>query len=94
VAFAVRGYMDAIGAGDLSHDGDIDFRRHMRNAVRMKLNVYDDEHRPMFSLQKDRPNSPRKMDAAMAAVLSWEARSDAIAAGATKRRSYRSRSFS
>ena len=93
VAFAVRGYMDAIGAGDLSHDGDIDFRRHMRNAVRMKLNVYDDEHRPMFSLQKDRPNSPRKMDAAMAAVLSWEARSDAIAAGATKAPRYRTAGF-
>jgi hypothetical protein len=104
IAYAVRAYLDAIGAASgalergeatgFSQDGNVDFRRHVRNAVRMKLNVYDDEHRPMFSLQKDRPNSPRKMDAAMAAVLSWEARSDAIAAGATKRRSYRSRSFS
>lgn len=84
-AHAVRAYQDAVGAGDLSHDGNVDFRRHIRNAVRMKLNVYDDDHRQMHSLQKDRPNSSRKMDAAWAGALSWEARSDAIAAGVTKR---------
>ena len=36
----------------------------------------------MHTLSKDAFASPRKIDAAMAAVLSWEARSDAIAAGA------------
>lgn len=33
---------------------------------------------------KDGRHSPRKIDAAMAAVLSWEARADAVAAGALK----------
>jgi hypothetical protein len=47
---------------------------------KQKLNVYDEEHRQMHTISKDRPDSPRKMDLAMAAVLSWEARSDAIAA--------------
>jgi len=89
IAWAVRRYEDAIGAGDLTHDPDETFRRHIGNAVRLKLNVRDDEQRPMHSLQKDRPNSPRKMDAAMAAVLSWEARTDAVAAGATKTPNYR-----
>lgn len=103
IAYAVRSYLDAIGAAasalerdepaGFSHDGNVDFRRHIRNAVRMKLNVYDDEHRQMFSLQKDRPNSPRKMDAAMGGVLSWEARCDAIAAGATKAPRYRTAAF-
>ena len=45
------------------------------------LNVYDDKHRQMYTLSKDRPDSPRKIDGAMAGVLSWEGRSDCIAAG-------------
>ena len=36
----------------------------------------------MHTLSKDTIGSPRKIDAAMAAVLSWEARSDCVAAGA------------
>lgn len=36
----------------------------------------------MHTLSKDSIGSPRKIDAAMAAVLSWEARSDCIAMGA------------
>ena len=82
VAWAVRGYLDAIGSGDMSHDADPVMRRHIRNAVRRKLHVYDDEHQQMFTIDKDRPNSPRKIDAAMAGVLSWEARMDAVSAGA------------
>lgn len=81
-AWAVRNYADAIAAGDVTHDGDEVFAQHIRNAVRRKLNVYDDEHRQMWTLSKERPGSPRKIDAAMAAVLSWEARGDARAGGA------------
>ena len=36
----------------------------------------------MHTLSKDAIGSARKIDAAMAGVLSWEARSDCIAAGA------------
>lgn len=82
IAFAVSNFTDAISSGDLSHDGDPLFTRHIKNAVRQKLNVYDDEHRQMHTISKDRPDSPRKIDAAMAAVISWEARGDAIADGA------------
>jgi hypothetical protein len=32
-------------------------------------------------IAKDHPDSPRKIDAAVAAVLAWQARLDAIAAG-------------
>jgi hypothetical protein len=38
----------------------------------------------MHTLQKDRDDSPNKMDGAMAAILAWECRGDAIAAGAKK----------
>jgi hypothetical protein len=40
----------------------------------------------MFTLGKEFPDSPRKVDTALAAVLSWEARGDAIAAGENKPR--------
>lgn len=81
-AWAVRSYTDAVAGGDLSHSGDELFARHLKNARRQRLNVYDDQHRQMHSLSKDRSDSPRKIDGAMAGVLSWEARGDAIAAAA------------
>lgn len=84
IAWAVRGFSDNIAAGDWSHNGDPTFLRHLGNARKQVLNVFDDQHRPMWTLSKDRPDSPRKIDAAMAAILSWEARSDAIAAGIGK----------
>lgn len=86
IAWAVRNYTDALGAGDVSHNGDPDLLAHVRNARKEKLNVFDDKHRQMHTLAKDRPDSPRKIDAAMAAVISWEARGDCIAAGKTKPR--------
>lgn len=82
MAWAVRNYTDAQVSGDLSHNGDADFARHVKNAKREKLKVYDDKHRQMHTIAKDRPDSPRKIDLAAAAVISWEARGDAIAAGA------------
>lgn len=82
-AFAVRNYGSAINAGDLSHDGDPVLARHIANAKKQKVNVYDEKHRQMHVISKDTPDSPRKIDGAMAGVLSWEARGDAIAAGAT-----------
>jgi hypothetical protein len=45
------------------------------------LTVLDDNEKPMHTLGKDSWRSPRKIDGAMAAVLAWEARGDAIAAG-------------
>ena len=83
VGWAVREFTDAISAGDFQHDPDDTFTRHIKNAVKSKLNVRDDRQRFMWTISKDRVDSPRKIDAAMAAVLSWEARGDAISAGAT-----------
>jgi hypothetical protein len=82
-AWAVRNYQDAHAAGDLSHNGDPLLARHIKQAVRWKVNVYDDDNRQMHTIGKDRPDSPRKMDGAWAGCLSWEARGDAIAADAT-----------
>jgi hypothetical protein len=83
-AWAVRGFTDSASAGDWTHAGDELHTRHLVNARRQKLNVFDDKHRQMHTLSKDRPDSPRKIDGAMGSVLSWEARSDCIAAGDTE----------
>jgi hypothetical protein len=50
-----------------SHNGDEDFVRHLKNARRQKLNVYDEQHRQMHTSPRT-PDSPRKIDAAMAGV--------------------------
>jgi hypothetical protein len=57
----------------LRHDGDEDVRAHIRNANKQPLNVKDDKGVQMHTLSKDRDDSPNKIDAAMAAVLAWEA---------------------
>lgn len=82
ICHAVRKYVQAVAAGDLSHDGDPRFETHIRNARKEYRNVLDENKRRMYTLSKDAPMSPRKMDAAMGGTLSWEARGDAIAAGA------------
>lgn len=80
---AVQGFSDAITNGDLSHSGDKQVRSHIGNCHRRAVRLRDGEGRPMYVLEKERPDSPAKIDAAMASVLSWEARSDAIAEGVT-----------
>jgi hypothetical protein len=44
--------------------------------------LFDEDGRQMFVIGKERDDSPLLMDAAVAGCLSWEARGDAIAAGA------------
>jgi hypothetical protein len=83
IAWAVRNYADAIAAGRVAHDGNEDFARHVGNARKQKLTVRDDKGTLMHTIAKDRSDSPHKMDAAMAGVLSRECQGDAIAAGAT-----------
>lgn len=81
IAYAVRAFANALANGDLTHDGDADLARHIGNAARKDLRIRDDEDQPLWAIQKERPDSPKKMDGAMATVLAWEARGDAVAAG-------------
>lgn len=86
MCYAVRAYREAQTAGDLSHDGDARLAAHIGNARKQETNVKDDKGRPMWSLQKEGPSSPLEIAGAVAGVLSWEARGDAIANNAKKRR--------
>jgi phage terminase large subunit-like protein len=79
---ALVAFDTAIKEGTLQHDGDKRLMRHVANARRRELpGDRDEQGKALWVIQKERPDSPHKIDAAMAAVLSWEARRDAIAAG-------------
>jgi hypothetical protein len=68
--------------GRLSHNGDADLTRHIGNARKQEIDGwYDEQGKKMWLIRKERPDSPHKIDLAMAAVLSWEARNDALASG-------------
>lgn len=64
----------AVVTRECSHDGDATLTRHVLNARKRAVRSGD-------VIQKDRPRSSRKIDAAVAATLAYEARADAIAAG-------------
>ncbi len=83
MAAALENYETAITDGDLSHDGSEDLVRHIGNAHRYNLPHRDEEAKPLWLIRKEHSDSPAKIDLAMAAVLSWEARTDAIALGVT-----------
>jgi phage terminase large subunit-like protein len=83
VANAIARFVSALKSGDLTHDGDEKLAEHIGNARKHPLkNFEDDEGQPLWLIEKERPDSPKKMDGAMAAVLSWEARTDALRHGA------------
>jgi len=83
MALALRAYRAAQTSGDLSHDGNPVLAAHIEHAVRRPIPAKDDEGRPLSIIEK--PTSGLKIDGAAAGTLSWEARGDAIAAGAEKR---------
>lgn len=86
---ALENFTTDLASGVIAHDGDARLTRHLGNSRRANIPGQTDEAgKPLWLIQKDRPDSPHKIDLAMAAVLSWEARTDAIAAGATKAPTY------
>lgn len=89
MAYAIRSFANAIASGEISHDGNPHLARHIGNACRHLLNIRDEAGMQLWTIYKERPDSPHKIDGAMAAILSWEARNDAVAAGVgTAERSY------
>jgi hypothetical protein len=86
MALALRAWHTAINRAEMSHCAEGDkwdelFCAHVGNAVRRDTNYRDDEG-PLWTVDKERDGSPLKIDSVPAGALSWEARNDAIAAGA------------
>lgn len=84
VARSIRSYREAIASGAVTWSRKAayadEFSRHIAAAGRKDVNFLDDDGTPLFVLDKIHPD--RKFDAAMAGMLSWQARLDALAAGA------------
>lgn len=81
MAVALYDYATAINAGELSHDGDERLASNIKNAHKNLQGFTDDQGERMWIIEKERPDSPLKIDAAMAACLSWEARRQGVAKG-------------
>lgn len=71
---ALEQFRGAVVDGELSHDGSFALTRHVLNARRRAS-------RAGLQIAKEHPDSPRKIDAAVAAVLAYQARLAAVAAG-------------
>jgi hypothetical protein len=75
---ALEQFHSAVVDGELSHDGSFALTRHVLNARRRPT-------RSGIQIAKPHPDSPQKIDAAVAAVLAWQARLAAVAAGVGSR---------
>lgn len=78
---ALENYDTAIRTAALTHDGDDRLIQHVGNAFRHELKGRDQNDKLLWLIRKERPDSPRKIDCAMASVLSWEARTDCVSSG-------------
>lgn len=74
VVRALEKFHTAVVEGELTYDGSSALTRHMVNARRRTS-------RSGLQIAKAHPDSPKKIDAAVAAVLAWQCRLDAIAKG-------------
>ena len=82
MAYACRNLATAIKAGDTPHTADARFTAHMENARRVTVPVWDEETKEqLWRVAKERPESPRLIDAATAHVMAEEALNDWLAAG-------------
>jgi len=77
----LEGFDTAVRSGDISHDGDKRLARHIANAFKRDLKIKDEQGKALWLISKERSDSPNKIDLAMAAVLSWTARKDALTSG-------------
>lgn len=85
MAYAIANYRIAMIEGTVSHDGDPLFRSHIANAVKRELTLRDEQGIRLATIEKERPDSPFKIDATVAGAVSWQARVDAVASGARPR---------
>jgi hypothetical protein len=92
MAFALREFRTSMRPGVMSHgplndspealEAHAALVEHIGNAVKRITNMRDDEDGSwLWLISKDAQKSPRKIDLAMAACLSWTARQDAIRVG-------------
>ncbi len=84
---AMRAYRTAQISGELTQSGQPDFARHIANARKGDLKLLDDDDTPLWTIYKERSDSIKFIDLAMAGCLSWQARLDALRRGGWQRKS-------
>jgi hypothetical protein len=82
---AMRAFRTAQSSGELTHNGDARYARHIANSRKGDLNQRDDDETPLWTIYKPRPDSPLFIDLAMAGCLSWRARLDTLTKGGWQR---------
>lgn len=91
---ALDRFVEAVDDKALSFAGtakaDDDESEWSKKGATLSRHVLNAKRRPMgrnhMGIGKEHPKSPKKIDAAMSAVLAYECRADAVAAGITKRK--------
>jgi phage terminase large subunit-like protein len=83
---AMRAYRTAQSTGELTHNGDPAYARHIANARKGDLHQLDDDDTPLWTIYKERSDSTKFIDLAMAGCLSWRARLDALIKGGWQRK--------
>ncbi|MDQ3577287.1 MAG: phage terminase family protein [Actinomycetota bacterium] len=78
---AMRAYRTGITTGTVLNNGDEAMARHIANARRGDLRILDDDDTPLWTIYKERPDSLKFIDLAMAGCLSWQARIDSLRQG-------------
>lgn len=78
VVRALEQFHSAVVNGGMTHDGSFALTRHVLNARRRPS-------RSGMQIAKEHPDSRRKIDAAVAATLAWQARIDAVSKGIGRR---------
>jgi phage terminase large subunit-like protein len=87
IGLACASFAGAIKGGQVKNDGGSKLAEHIGNAVRQDTNLRGDDDVPLWTISKERRGGPLKIDAAMAAILAWQAANDSIAKGALKKSS-------
>jgi phage terminase large subunit-like protein len=83
MAAACAAYATAMAQGHLKHDGNADMESHVGNAHKLQMHARDSDRNFLWVIVKERKDSPNKIDAAVAGILSWQARTDALTLNAT-----------
>lgn len=79
---SLEAFYNAVLDGELTHSGDTVLTQHVLNARR--------RNKPTgYQIYKQHPDSPHKIDGAIAAVLAWQARLDAVTGGHGRKRRVR-----
>ena len=89
MAYALQAWVTDWRTGQLSHDGSEVLQRHIQNAVKTNTRIRDEQGGFLWTIRKEGAKSPHKIDLAMAACLSWEARGDAMRDGATNKTNFK-----